>query len=54
VDRAAGLESIVDRGSADKRARRCLAGARRVGARAHQCSPVAVEEDEPDEAVSKG
>jgi hypothetical protein len=27
---------------------------RRAGARAHRCSPVVVEEDEPDEAVPEG
>jgi hypothetical protein len=54
VDSAAQLESIMDRGGADKRARRCPAGAWRAGARAHRCSLATVEEDEPDEAVPKG
>jgi hypothetical protein len=54
VDRAVRLESMVDRGGADKRARWHLDSARRTGARSHQCSPVAVEEGEPDEAVSEG
>jgi hypothetical protein len=43
VDQVARLESIVDRGGADKRARRCLAGAWRAGARASRCSLAAVE-----------
>jgi hypothetical protein len=54
VDRAAWLKSIVDRGSADKRARRCFVNKWRTGARAHRCLPLAVEEDEPDEAVPEG
>jgi hypothetical protein len=54
VDRAARLESIVGQGSADKRARWCLAGVRRPCVRAHRWSPAAVEEDEPDEAVPEG
>jgi hypothetical protein len=54
VDRVARLGSTVDRGDADKRARRCLAGAWHAGARAHQCSLSSVEEDEPDEAVPEG
>jgi hypothetical protein len=54
VDKAARLESIVDRGSADKRAQRRLAGAWRAGARAYQCSPAVVEEDEPDKVVLEG
>jgi hypothetical protein len=29
-------------------------GARRAGTRARQCSPAAVEEDEPDEVVPEG
>jgi hypothetical protein len=54
VDRVARLRSTVDRGGVDKRARRCLAGAQRAGARAHRCSPAMVEEDEPDEACRRG
>jgi hypothetical protein len=54
VDRAARLRSIVDRGSAENRVRRRLAGTQRMGARARWCSPVAVEDDEPDEVVSEG
>jgi hypothetical protein len=54
VDRAARLESIMDQGGTDKRARRRLASVRNAGARAHRCSPAAVEEDEPDEAVPEG
>jgi hypothetical protein len=46
--------SMVDRGGADKRARRHLASAQRVGARPHRCSSVAVEGGEPDEAVREG
>jgi hypothetical protein len=44
----------MDRGGVDKRARRRLADARCVVARAHWCSPAAVEEDESDEAVPEG
>jgi hypothetical protein len=51
VERAARLGSTVDRGGTDKRVRRRLALARRAGARAHQCSPVVVEEDK---AVREG
>jgi hypothetical protein len=47
VDRVARLESIVDQGSADKRARHASA---RVG----RCSPATVEEDEPVEVVLEG
>jgi hypothetical protein len=54
VDWVARLKSTVDRGGVDQRARRCLAGARRAGTRAHRCSPVMVEEDEPDEVVLTG
>jgi hypothetical protein len=54
MDRAARLGSTVDRGGADKRARRRFAGAGRAGARARRCSPAAVEEDEPNEAVEEG
>jgi hypothetical protein len=38
----------------DKRAQRHRGGARCVGARAHRCSPAAVEEDELDEPVPEG
>jgi hypothetical protein len=54
VDRAVWLRSMVDRGSVDKRAQRRLADARCASARAHQCSPAAVESGEPDEAVLEG
>jgi hypothetical protein len=54
VDRVARLGSTMDRGGADKRAWRCLAGARRMGARAYRCSPAVVEEDESDGVVSEG
>jgi hypothetical protein len=54
VDRAAWHGSTMDRGGTNKRARWCLAGARRSGVRAHRCSPVTVEEDKPDEAVLEG
>jgi hypothetical protein len=46
VDQAVQLGSTVDRGGVDKRARQCLGGARRAGARARRCSLTAVEEDE--------
>jgi hypothetical protein len=51
VDRATRLGSIIYRGGADKRVRRCIVGAQRMGARAHRCSLAVVEEDE---AVSEG
>jgi hypothetical protein len=54
VDRATWLRSTVERGGADKRAWRRLGGAWREGARAHWCSPAAMEEDEPDEEVPEG
>jgi hypothetical protein len=54
MDRAVRPRSTMDRGGADKRARWHLAGARRVGARSHWCSPSVVEEDVLDEAVPKG
>jgi hypothetical protein len=54
IEEAARLGSTVDQGGTDKRARRCLGGMRHMGARARQCSPAAVEEDEPDEAVPEG
>jgi hypothetical protein len=54
MNQAARLGSTVDRGHADKRARRHLAGARRTGTRAHRCSLTVVGEDEPDEAVPEG
>jgi hypothetical protein len=38
----------------DKRVRRCLADTRPVGARAHWCSSVVAEEDEPDDVVPEG
>jgi hypothetical protein len=54
VDRAARLGSTMDRGGADKRVRRRLGGAWLPGARACWCSPMTVEEDEPDEMVPEG
>jgi hypothetical protein len=54
VDRAAWLGSTVDRGGADKTMQWCLAGTWCIGARARQCPPVMVEEDEPNEAVPEG
>jgi hypothetical protein len=54
VDRAARLRSTVDRGGADKRVQRCLAGAWRAGASARRRSLVMVEEDEPEEVVPEG
>jgi hypothetical protein len=51
VDWVARLGSTVDRGSADKMARRCVADARRAGARAHWCSLAMAEEEEPVEVV---
>jgi hypothetical protein len=54
VDRAARLESIVDRSGADMRAWWHLAVARRAGSRARRCSLAMVEEDEMDEAVLEG
>jgi hypothetical protein len=54
VDRVARLKSTVDRGGVDKRVRWCLAGVRRADARAHRCSLVTEEEEEPDEAVPEG
>jgi hypothetical protein len=51
VDWVARLGSTADRGGADKRARRCLAGTQHADARAHRCLPTVVEKDEPDEAV---
>jgi hypothetical protein len=53
VDRAAWLGSIMDQGGMDKRARWRLAGMWCASARAHRCSPVAVEEDEPDVAAER-
>jgi hypothetical protein len=50
----ARLGSIADRGGVDKRARRRRGATRRTGTRACRCSPTAVEEDEPDEAVPEG
>jgi hypothetical protein len=41
----------VERGGADKRVRRRLAGMWRAGTRARRCSPATMEEEEPDEAV---
>jgi hypothetical protein len=38
----------------DKRAQQRLADAWCASARAHQCSPAAVESGEPDEAVLEG
>jgi hypothetical protein len=54
VDRVVRLGSTVDRGGADKRARRCLASTRRAGTRARRFSPMVVEEDELDGAVPEG
>jgi hypothetical protein len=54
MNRAAWLGSTMDQGGADKRAWRRLAGVRHVGARDRRCSLVAMEEDEPDEAVAEG
>jgi hypothetical protein len=54
VDRAARLESTVDRGGAEKRARWRLDDAWCVGARGCRCSPAVAEEDEPDEALPEG
>jgi hypothetical protein len=51
---AAWLECTVDRGGADKRARRQLAATWRAGARACWCLPAAVEEDEPGNTVPQG
>jgi hypothetical protein len=54
VDQAAQLGSTVDRGSADRRVRRRLAGARCASARAHRGSPAALEEDKPDKVLPEG
>jgi hypothetical protein len=54
MDWAAWLESTVDRGGTNERVQRRLSDVWRTGARAHRCSPVAAEEDEPDEAVLEG
>jgi hypothetical protein len=44
----ARLRSTVDRGSADKRARRHLVSMWHVGAGARRCSPMAADDDEPE------
>jgi hypothetical protein len=52
MDRAAQLGSTVDRGARGQEG--AAAPWWRAGATAHWCSPTAVEEDEPDEAVLEG
>jgi hypothetical protein len=54
MEEVARLGSTVDQGGTDKRARRRLGSMRHMGTRAHRCSPMAVEENEPDEAVPEG
>jgi hypothetical protein len=48
------LRSMVDRGWHGHWVRRCLAGVRCVGARAHRSSPAVAKGDEGDEAVPEG
>jgi hypothetical protein len=54
VDRVARLESIVDRQGADRRAQWRHASVGCAVAGPSRCSIVAVEEDEPNEAMPEG